>query len=151
MQQLITSGLVVLRNAKLLLCFSRNKEAWYLPGGKADKGENTVTALLREIREELHVELRPDLLHFYLHISVGAYGEASPIRMEQDCFLYTGEIDPQPSAEILDARYFSPEEYAGETAQVPGVLILFEKLIADGMCNTQTRSLPTNPNKRISL
>jgi len=35
-----TAGLVVIKEGKLLLAFSSNKNAWYLPGGKIDSGEN---------------------------------------------------------------------------------------------------------------
>ena len=48
-----TAGLVVIQENKLLLAFSNNKKAWYLPGGKIDAGETPVEALQREIQEEL--------------------------------------------------------------------------------------------------
>ena len=129
--EIITAGLVVIKEKKLLLAFSRNKRAWYLPGGKALEGENTVSAILREIREELNVKLDGRQLRFYMHISAPAFGEDPAIIMEQDCFLCNRKINPLVSAEIGECRYFSREEYAQEPAQVPGVLILFEKLKQD--------------------
>jgi len=39
---LITAGLIVIKDKQLLLAFSNNKQAFYLPGGKADPGETTV-------------------------------------------------------------------------------------------------------------
>ena len=54
--QLQTAGLVVIKNRKLLLAFSKNKQAWYLPGGKTDLGETAQDALLREIKEELDID-----------------------------------------------------------------------------------------------
>ena len=47
----------MIKNRKLLLAFSKNKKAWYLPGGKMDDGENTRSALIREIKEELNVHV----------------------------------------------------------------------------------------------
>jgi ADP-ribose pyrophosphatase YjhB (NUDIX family) len=64
MNTLITAGLVVVKDRKLLLAFSNNKQAFYLPGGKADKGETTKDALLREIREELNIRLEAAQLRF---------------------------------------------------------------------------------------
>jgi len=83
-----TAGLIVIENNKLLLSYSRNKKAWYLPGGKIDAGETSVEAIQREIQEELNIKLDPSLLKLYCHITAPAYGENTNIIMEQDCYLY---------------------------------------------------------------
>jgi ADP-ribose pyrophosphatase YjhB (NUDIX family) len=44
---------VCVRSGKLLLCRSRKRKLWYLPGGHVDFGEAADAALEREIREEL--------------------------------------------------------------------------------------------------
>ena len=50
-----------IKDKKLLLAFSKNKQCFYLPGGKIDTGETAKQALCREIGEELNIEprLRP--------------------------------------------------------------------------------------------
>ncbi len=40
----------------MLLCHGRGHDNTYLPGGHIEKGESAVTALLREIREELGIK-----------------------------------------------------------------------------------------------
>ncbi|MGY0036530.1 NUDIX hydrolase [Pedobacter sp. NJ-S-72] len=70
-----TAGLVVIKEGKLLLAFSGNKNAWYLPGGKIDSGETSLQAIQREIKEELNIQMNPDLLEFYCHITAPAYGD----------------------------------------------------------------------------
>ena len=81
-----TAGLIIVRHQALLLAYSNNKQAWYLPGGKIDAGETAKQALLREIREELALDLDAEQLHFYTHISAPAYGETPAVMMAQDCF-----------------------------------------------------------------
>lgn len=46
-----TAGLVVVRENKLLLVYSKNKKVWYLPSGKIDDGKNSLEAAQREILE----------------------------------------------------------------------------------------------------
>ncbi len=128
-----TAGLVALRDHRLLLAFSRNKGAWYLPGGKVDAGETTVQALVREIREELNVEIDPARLTLYCHIQAPAFGEAGQVWIDQDCFRYDLEVDIIPGNEIEEVAYFSPGSYAQEAHQVVGVLQVFEKLAQDGL------------------
>lgn len=49
---------VCVRNGRLLLCRSRKRKLWYLPGGHVDFGEAAQDALEREITEELGLPSR---------------------------------------------------------------------------------------------
>ncbi|MEC4054137.1 GNAT family N-acetyltransferase [Myroides odoratimimus] len=124
-----TAGLVVVKDGKLLLAYSNNKKAWYLPGGKIDEGEGSRTALIREIEEELNLVLDVDRLTFLHHITAPAYGEKLNIMMQQDCYSYSlnGETI-EATNEIGAVKYFSLEEYKKEEVQVPGVLMVFNIL-----------------------
>ncbi|MCA4806629.1 GNAT family N-acetyltransferase [Myroides odoratimimus] len=124
-----TAGLVVVEEGKLLLAYSNNKKAWYLPGGKIDEGEGSRTALIREIEEELNLVLDVDRLTFLHHITAPAYGEKLNIMMQQDCYSYSlnGETI-EATNEIGAVKYFSLEEYKKEEVQVPGVLMVFNIL-----------------------
>ena len=133
MGTLTTAGLLVISDRKLLLAFSNNKKAFYLPGGKTDEGESTLEALRREVREELNVTLAPSGIRFYTHISAPAFGEQKDITMEQDCFIYDLGITPSPAAEIGDLRYFTTRTYGQEPQQVPGVLMVMQQLVQDNL------------------
>lgn len=126
-----TAGLVVVKGDKLLLAYSKNKKAWYLPGGKIDDGESSLETLQREIFEELNIVLNSERLKYYCHITAPAYGEDPPIIMEQDCFIYQLNEKIEPKNEIGEVRFFDIKMYQSEPAQVPGVLLVFDKLIKD--------------------
>lgn len=128
-----TAGLVVINQNKLLLAYSGNKNAWYLPGGKIDKGETAQEALIREIEEELNLSLDTSRLRYYCHTTAPAYGEDKNIIMEQECYLYQLQEAIEPSHEIEAIKYFDLETYKLEPAQVPGVLYIFEQLHQDGL------------------
>ncbi len=132
-QRLATAGLVLLRNKMLLLAFSSRKKAFYLPGGKLDVGESPVEALVREVKEELGISISENNLRYYCHITAPAYGEPTGCVMEQDCYILDAPIEPVAMAEIEELKFFSPESYAAEAVQVPGVLHLFEQLKKDGL------------------
>lgn len=128
-----TGGLIVIKDNKLLLAYSNNKKAWYLPGGKIDLGESSIQCLYREIQEELRLVLNPEYLKFYCHISAPAYGEAQDVIMEQDCYLYELNEELRPDNEIGAVKYFDYETYLLESAQVIGVLRIFDKLKTDNL------------------
>jgi 8-oxo-dGTP pyrophosphatase MutT (NUDIX family) len=128
-----TAGLVIVNDGKLLLAFSKNKRAFYLPGGKVDAGETAIQALIREIREEMNIEIAANKLTFFMHISAPAFRESAEIIMEQDCFIYDLRSRLMPGAEIGELRFFSFEDYLQEEHLVPGVIILFEELVKRGL------------------
>ena len=130
--QLKTVGLLSIKDRKLLLAYSRNKQCFYLPGGKIDVDETALSSLRREIMEELNIVLEEADLEFYTHISAPAYGEEAGIQMEQDCFLVLRPIEPIPSAEISSLQYFTLQDYLLEPRQAPGAIMILEILKEKG-------------------
>lgn len=128
--QLHTAGLLIIKDRKLLLAFSNNKQCYYLPGGKIDAGESAKQALCREIEEELNVTLQETDLGYYTHITAPAFGENNGVIMEQDCFLLLTAAEPSASAEIGDLRYFTLAEYLAQPQTAPGAVMVLEQLKA---------------------
>jgi 8-oxo-dGTP pyrophosphatase MutT (NUDIX family) len=126
------AGLLLIQNRKLLLAYSKNKQCFYLPGGKLDDGESAAEALCREISEELNIAVTGPDLEYYTHITAPAYGEEKGTIMEQDCFLLNRPVSPQPSAEIEELKYFSLDDYLLETKQAPGALLVLQQLKSEG-------------------
>lgn len=129
--KLPTAGLLVIENRKLLLAYSKNKQCFYLPGGKIDEGETATKALCREIREEMNVSIQENELNYYTHITAPAFGENHGTIMEQDCFVLSKKITPFPSAEIGELKYFSLDEYLQQRNKAPGAIMILKKLKAD--------------------
>lgn len=130
--KLSTAGLLIIKNRKLLLAYSRNKECFYLPGGKIDSGETATQALCREIAEEMNVTIDENKLGYYTHITATAYGEVNGTVMEQDCYFLHQHIEPKASAEIGELKYFSFDEYLTEVKQAPGAVMILAKLKTEG-------------------
>lgn len=133
-ENLPTVGLVVVKDNKLLLAYSTHKEAWYLPGGKIDAGEDAKEALVREVKEELAIGLDADRLEYLAHIVAPAFGEKLNVLMQQECFLYEleGEL-VKATNEIGAVKYFEYEDYLQEQELVPGVLMVFDSLKEEGL------------------
>ena len=128
-----TAGLLIIKERKLLLAYSKNKKCFYLPGGKIDKDETAIQGLCREIEEELNIPLTENELTYYTHITAPAYGENNGVIMEQDCFLLNKNAEPIASAEIGELRYFSLEEYLSQTNIAPGAVRALEILKEDNL------------------
>lgn len=132
MIKLATAGLLIIKSRKLLLAYSKNKQCFYLPGGKIDAHETAAAALCREIAEELNVIIKENELKYYTHISAPAYGEENGTIMEQDCFFLHRNISPEASSEIEQLKYFSLDDYLLQPNCAPGAVMVLQQLKAEG-------------------
>lgn len=89
-----------IRDGRLLGARSRGKDTWFLPGGKREPGESDEQALVREVREELSIELQPATLRPLGVFEAQAHGQPEGVLVRMTCFTgdYTGEL--RPAAEI---------------------------------------------------
>ena len=105
---------------KLLLVRVRDNVKWYLPGGEIEAGETKEQALIREIKEELNVDLIPSSIEFMTMVSDKAYGIDDDVELYCFSAKFTGEITPV--AEISDVQYLDWQQNADLLA--PAVLKL---------------------------
>lgn len=96
---------VRIENRRLLCARSRAKDAYFLPGGKREAGESDEEALLREVREELSVDLRRDSIRPLHVFEAQAHGRPEGVIVRMTCFTadYNGEL--RPDAEIEEIAW----------------------------------------------
>lgn len=101
---------IYIRDGKLLVTLSRGKDVWYIPGGKREVGENDEQALIREVKEELTVDLVPGTIERYGVFEARAHGKAEGVMVRMTCYLaaFTGEL--QASSEIDKIDFFGYEQ-----------------------------------------
>jgi 8-oxo-dGTP diphosphatase len=127
-------GLVHVEAGRLLVVRSRNKKAFYLPGGKIEPGESLADALRREVREELEVELgTPEILKRYV---APAYGEGEGAMVDMTCFTASLLGTPRPAGEIAELTYVNRDEYRSHVETAPAIHEVLADLVAAGQIRT---------------
>lgn len=101
---------ILLDNRRVLMTRSYGKDQYYLPGGKREAGESDQQALLREIKEELNVELLPETLQLVETFQAQAHGKAEGVMVIMRCYRgdYRGEL--AASAEIEEIRWLTTKD-----------------------------------------
>jgi len=96
-----------IEEGKILSTRSKGKDTYYIPGGKREAGESDSEALVREIQEELDVELIPSSLEYAGTFSAQAHGHAQGIAVQMTCYWgkYSGEL--MASAEIEEVVWLT--------------------------------------------
>jgi 8-oxo-dGTP pyrophosphatase MutT (NUDIX family) len=102
-------GLAVVEDNRLLLVRKRHTRFYILPGGKPEHDEDDVTALIREVYEELGCSINRENLVFLGSFSDDAAGMTG---VTVTVKLYAGTLTgiPSPSSEIEQLLWFRPED-----------------------------------------
>jgi 8-oxo-dGTP pyrophosphatase MutT (NUDIX family) len=87
-------ALVEIQERKILKNRTRGNDKWYMPGGKREKGETDQEALIREIKEELTIDIIPDSISYYGTFEAQAHGQPADMMVRVTCYTaqYSGEL-----------------------------------------------------------
>ncbi len=96
-----------LHDGQILSTRSHGKDRYYFPGGKREAGETDAQTLLREIKEELTVDLDPASLVLAGTFEAPADGHAAGVLVRMTCYYatYTGQL--WAAAEIAEFTWLT--------------------------------------------
>ena len=98
-------------DGKILTARSANKDKFYIPGGKRENGESDEQALIREIREELSVEIDLNTIKYFGTFEAQAHGHDPNVMVKMTCYFakYTGQI--KADSEIAEVAWLNYNEW----------------------------------------
>jgi 8-oxo-dGTP pyrophosphatase MutT (NUDIX family) len=102
----LTAAVCVLRDGELLTVRKSGASRYQLPGGKIDPGETPIAAALREVHEEVGLDLSGAAA-----VPLGRFVDvaANEVGWHVDATVFTADLpdgaEPQPLAEIAAQRW----------------------------------------------
>ena len=118
-----------LEGGKILSTRSRGKDIYYLPGGKRELAETDVQALVREVREELDVEIIPGSATHAGTFEAQAHGHARDISVRMTCYTADYQGTLTPSSEVEELIWLT---YADRNRVSPADQLIFDHLHSSG-------------------
>ncbi|WP_410664642.1 NUDIX hydrolase [Amycolatopsis sp. lyj-84] len=117
-------------DGKVLCARSRGKSLFYLPGGKREPGETDTETLVREIREELAVEIDPSSVEPAGTFEAQADGQAPGVVVRTTAYTaeYTGTL--AASSEIDEIAWLA---YADRDRVSAAGKVIFDRLRETGL------------------
>ncbi|MFM2414487.1 MAG: hypothetical protein RI911_180 [Candidatus Parcubacteria bacterium] len=119
-----------IQDRKVLETKTKGRDVWYIPGGKPEAGENHHETLIRELKEELSIDIILESIEACGVFEAVAHGKPEGTYVRMHCYkaLYRGTL--QPSSEIEAYDWFDMSRI-NETSPVDKVI--FKSLSAQGL------------------
>lgn len=123
-KQILVAAAAVIRDRRVLLTQRKQGShlagAWELPGGKVEHDEDPRDAVVRELREELGVDV---VVGDILDVTFHRYPEKSVLLLFYEAVLAQGSPEPQP-LDVADLKWAGPEDLKDETFPPADVAVL---------------------------
>ena len=107
MKEVDKIAFIHLKDGKILSTRSKGREKFYIPGGKREPGESDEQTLVREIREELSVEIDTSTISYLGTFKAQSDGAAEGVVVKMTCYTaaFTGQL--APANEIAEMRWLT--------------------------------------------
>ncbi|MCF6140985.1 NUDIX domain-containing protein [Flavobacterium sp. K77] len=107
MKEIDKVALIVLENGKILSTKSIGKNKYYIPGGKRENNEKDHETLIREIKEELSVDILQETIIYVGTFIAQSDGDTKGINVKMNCYKadYLGVL--KKNNEIAEIRWLS--------------------------------------------
>ena len=112
MQEIDKLAWVYIQDKQLLSTRSQGKTAYYLPGGKREAGESDAAALLREIKEELTIDLIPTTINYLETFRAQADGKPVGTMVKLTCYAAAFQGTITAASEIAEVIWITSQDRA---------------------------------------
>jgi len=124
-----TVAWVLVEDGRILCARSRGKDIFYIPGGKREAWETELDALLREVKEEVSVDLVPETICHFGTYRAQAHGQPDGVMVSMSCYTASYQGALTASSEIEELDWF---RYADRGRVPPVDQLLFDDLHTAG-------------------
>lgn len=117
-------------DGRILTARSTGKDLFYIPGGKREAGESDVETLIREVKEELTVDIVAESAEHFKTYHTQAHAQPDGVMVRMACYTADHRGTAEPVAEIAEIEWMS---YSDRDRTAQADRDLFDDLVAAGM------------------
>ncbi|CAL2108459.1 DNA mismatch repair protein MutT [Tenacibaculum sp. 190524A02b] len=105
MKEIDKIAFIETKEGKVLSTRSKGKIKYYIPGGKRELGETDEETLVREIKEELDVDIKKETIEYVGTFKAQSDGAKEGVLVKMTCYKADYEGDLKPASEIEEVKW----------------------------------------------
>jgi 8-oxo-dGTP pyrophosphatase MutT (NUDIX family) len=120
MKEIDKIALIKIENGKILSTKSKGKNKYYIPGGKRENDESDEQTLIREIKEELSVDIIKESIEYVGTFKAQSDGAKKGIIVKMTCYQanYIGDLKEDNEIEEIRWLNFNDLEIISEVDKI---------------------------------
>jgi 8-oxo-dGTP pyrophosphatase MutT (NUDIX family) len=120
MKEIDKIALIKIENGKILITKSKGKNKYYIPGGKRENDESDEQTLIREIKEELSVDIIKESIEYVGTFKAQSDGAKEGIIVKMTCYQanYIGDLKKDNEIEEIRWLNFNDLEIISEVDKI---------------------------------
>lgn len=120
MKEIDKIALIKIENGKILSTKSKGKNKYYIPGGKRENDETDEQTLIREIKEELSVDIIKESIEYLGTFKAQSDGAKEGIIVKMTCYQanYIGDLKEDNEIEEIRWLNFNDLEIISEVDKI---------------------------------
>ncbi|CAL2095139.1 DNA mismatch repair protein MutT [Tenacibaculum sp. 190524A02b] len=105
MKEIDKIAFIETKEGKVLSTRSKGKIKYYIPGGKRELGETDEETLVREIKEELDVDIKKETIEYVGTFKAQSDGAKEGVLVKMICYKADYEGGLKPASEIEEVKW----------------------------------------------
>jgi len=105
MKEIDKIAFIETKEGKILSTRSKGKIKYYIPGGKRELEETDEETLIREIKEELDVDIKKETIEYVGTFKAQSDGAKEGVLVKMTCYKAAYEGDLKPTNEIEEVKW----------------------------------------------
>jgi len=103
---------ILIQNRTILSTRTKGKEVYYIPGGKWESGETDEQTLIREVKEELNIDIQPGSINYLKTFTAQSHGAKQGVLVKMTCYTASFKGSLKASSEIAELRWLHSADMA---------------------------------------
>jgi 8-oxo-dGTP pyrophosphatase MutT (NUDIX family) len=117
-------ALIYIKDQRVLSVRSKGNAAYYIPGGKRKGKETDQEALIREVKEELNVDLIKKTIKHFKDFETQAHNKLKGVIVKMSCYTAKFKGEPKASNKIEEVVYLKHNYRYEQNCPPVGKLVL---------------------------